>query len=111
MGDTSYTFTRHEAGGVAGLVELSRAPHAHPHAIGDGVRSLFVDARNKHPGGAAPTGRVATPSEASLVASCGAVGEILKNEGRPLSNPVQQSFDKPSRELGVPAAITTSTKL
>jgi hypothetical protein len=38
---------RHEAGGVAGLAELSRAPHAHPHAIGDDVRSLFVDARNE----------------------------------------------------------------
>ncbi len=40
---------RYEAGGVAGLVDRSRAPLTHPHAVSEEVSELIVTARKKHP--------------------------------------------------------------
>jgi putative transposase len=40
---------RYEAGGVAALVDRSRAPHAHPHALSTDVVEAIVAARRRHP--------------------------------------------------------------
>lgn len=40
---------RYEEGGVAALVDRSRAPHSHPHAVSAEVVQLLVTARKKHP--------------------------------------------------------------
>jgi transposase InsO family protein len=40
---------RYEAGGVTNLVEQSRAPHSHPHAVGENVVDALVAARRRHP--------------------------------------------------------------
>ncbi|HEY3496606.1 MAG TPA: helix-turn-helix domain-containing protein [Polyangiaceae bacterium] len=39
---------RYEAGGVEALVDRSRAPHSHPHAVSSEVVGLLVAARKKH---------------------------------------------------------------
>ena len=40
---------RYESGGVEALVDRSRAPHSHPHAVSSEVVQLLVAARKKHP--------------------------------------------------------------
>src|SRR5579884_3701782 len=40
---------RYEEGGVANLVEQSRAPRSHPHAVDAEVVEAFLDARKRHP--------------------------------------------------------------
>src|SRR5690349_10896104 len=40
---------RYEAGGVEALVEQSRAPHSHAHAVSPDVEELLLTARKKHP--------------------------------------------------------------
>jgi transposase InsO family protein len=40
---------RYEVGGVEALVDQSRAPHSHPHAVSADVEQLLVAARKKHP--------------------------------------------------------------
>lgn len=40
---------RYEDGGVANLVEKSRAPHSHPHAVCDEVVEALLGARRRHP--------------------------------------------------------------
>ena len=40
---------RYEAGGVESLVDRSRAPHSHPHAVSPEVTQLLLAARKKHP--------------------------------------------------------------
>ncbi len=40
---------RYEAGGVEALVDRSRAPRSHPHAVSPEVMQLLVAARKKHP--------------------------------------------------------------
>jgi len=40
---------RYERGGVEALVDRSRTPHSHPHAVAAEVAQLLVAARRKHP--------------------------------------------------------------
>jgi transposase-like protein len=40
---------RYEVGGVEALVDRSRAPQSHPHAVSSEVEGLLVAARKKHP--------------------------------------------------------------
>lgn len=40
---------RYEAGGVEALLDRSRAPHSHPHAVAPEVVQLLMTARKKHP--------------------------------------------------------------
>lgn len=40
---------RYEEGGVAALVDRSRAPHSHAHAVSEDVQQLLLAARRKHP--------------------------------------------------------------
>ncbi len=39
---------RYETGGVQALVDRSRAPHSHPHAVSSDVEQLLLAARKKH---------------------------------------------------------------
>jgi putative transposase len=47
---TAYKWlARFESEGVSGLVERSRAPHSHPHAVSDEVEERLVEVRAAHP--------------------------------------------------------------
>ena len=74
---------RYEDGGVEALVERSRAPHCHPHAVASEVVHLLVTARKKHPSWGPRKLLVVVkrhhPRVVLPVAST--VGEILKKQG------------------------------
>ena len=40
---------RYDEGGVQGLEDRSRAPHAHPNAIALEVKAMLLEARRQHP--------------------------------------------------------------
>ena len=43
---------RYDGGGVSALVDKSRAPRSHPHAVSSAVVELIVATRRRHPSGA-----------------------------------------------------------
>ena len=79
---------RYQAGGVQALVDRSRAPHSHPHAVSPDVMQLLVAARKKHPRLGAE--EAASHREAAAPARGVASGE----RGR--SNPEEAGTDWPS---------------
>jgi hypothetical protein len=68
---TNQTGRRYETGGVEALVDRSRAPHSHPHAVAPEMVQLLMAARKKHPrwGPKKTIGHREAPAPASRVAS------------------------------------------
>src|SRR5215470_10772705 len=47
---TAYKWlARYDREGALGLIDRSRAPHGHPHALPSGVAARLLDVRQKHP--------------------------------------------------------------
>ena len=74
---------RYEEGGVTALVERSRAPHSHPHAVSNDLAAMFVAARQKHPrwGPRKLLVLVQRQHPSSMLPAASTVGEILKKAG------------------------------
>ena len=74
---------RYEEGGVTALVERSRAPHSHPHAVSNDLAAMFVAARQKHPrwGPRKLLVLVQRQHPSLMLPAASTVGEILKKAG------------------------------
>jgi len=74
---------RYEAGGVGALVDRSRAPHFHPHAVTAEVVQLMLAARKKHPRWGPRKLLVIVKRERSTIVlpAASTVGAILKRQG------------------------------
>ena len=73
---------RYEACGVEGLRDESRAPHTHPHAVGDEMEQRITALRGQHPlWGARKIHRVLERDGADPVPAESTIGSILKANG------------------------------
>lgn len=74
---------RYEEGGVVNLVEKSRAPHSHPHAMADEVADLLIAARKRHPrwGPRKLIVVVQRKHPRLVLPAASTVGALLKREG------------------------------
>ena len=73
----------YERGGVEALVDRSRAPHSHPHAVTSEVVQLMVTARKKHPtwGPQKLLVVVKRHHPRLVLPAASTVGQILKKQG------------------------------
>jgi transposase InsO family protein len=74
---------RYDEGGVAALVDRSRAPHHHPHAISKDLAAVFIGARKKHPrwGPRKLLVIVRRQHPELVLPAASTIGEILKRAG------------------------------
>jgi putative transposase len=75
--------SRYEADGLAGLSDLSRAPHRHPNAISTEVEELVMSMREKHPSWGAPKirARLERDHGGKQMPAESTIGAILKRNG------------------------------
>lgn len=102
---------RYESGGVRALVDQSRAPHAHPHAIAPEITQALISVRKKHRhwGPRKLVEAVRRLSPEAHVPAASTVAGILKREGlvrrkkrrRTRSSP----YTEPLREYRGPNAV------
>jgi transposase InsO family protein len=73
---------RYEAGGLAGLAELSRAPHTHPNQVEEGSEKAVIAARERHPlWGARKIHALLKREGPVAVPAVSTIGVILKEGG------------------------------
>lgn len=74
---------RYKESGVKNLLDLSRAPHSHPHAVGNDVIKLIVEVRKKHPHWGPKKLEVILQRQNPNLSlpSASTIGEVLKREG------------------------------
>lgn len=73
---------RYECGGVEGLRDVSRAPHTHPHAVGEQMEQRITAIRGQHPlWGARKIHRVLEREGGDPVPAESTIGSILKANG------------------------------
>ena len=74
---------RYYEGGVEALVDRSRAPHCHPHAVSDAIVELLVEARQRHPrwGPRKLLALLGRRHSNLVLPVASTVGEILRRQG------------------------------
>jgi transposase InsO family protein len=101
---------RYEDGGVANLVERSRAPRSHPHAVDAEVIEAFLDTRKRHPRwGPRKLLVIVARKHPELELPAGStVGAILKRHGlvgRPRRRRTSSPYGERLRTYDAPNAI------
>jgi putative transposase len=101
---------RYDDGGVDDLVEKSRAPHSHPHAVAADVIGALLDARRRHPrwGPRKLLVIVNRRRPELLLPAASTVGAILKRHGlvgRPKRRRRSAPYGEQLRIYGAPNAV------
>jgi len=81
--------SRYEAGGLAGLEDLSRAPHRQANAVSAEMEDLVTSMREKHPSWGAPKipARLERDEGNKKIPAESTIGAILKRNGVTVSRP------------------------
>lgn len=108
---TGYKYVaRFRAGGLAGLGDLSRAPHHRPQSMPAEVVAVIIEQRHKHPRWGPRKIRAALERQRAQVAwpAASSIGELLKREGLIAARPrrcATPPYTEPLRHAGAPNQV------
>ncbi len=108
---TGYKWIRRfEAGGLEGLQDRSRAPHAHPNAVSEEMEDLVIGVRERHPGWGAPKirARLGREHPGKKLPAESTIGALLKRNGMTVSRKrrwTARRATQPLAQAGAPNAV------